>query len=151
MGKLGIFISLILFCWGAFFADGANAVNGYFLALDFMWVWCWIWIGLIGLVAVLSFFGVLSSVSTGIGELFLALLGASGIAGIIAVLAIITRAVVLLGIWLLLHAGARDAVNFNGFHNGKLIAGVILLSIGIRWSRSKRKQVAKSKNWRTRY
>ncbi|MFA7284857.1 MAG: hypothetical protein WC004_03465 [Candidatus Absconditabacterales bacterium] len=110
-----------------------------------MWVWCWIGIIVVSVLAVLSMFGVLASISSGIGEMFMALAGATGIAGIIAAIAIASRAVTLLGIWLLLHAGDRGAIDFSNFHNGKLIAGVILLLIGIRWSTAKRKQIAQSK------
>ena len=140
----GIFIAVIIFACKYLLGDSSLEV-AYFASMNFLWIWYWIVSGLLSLFVIImvlmtlattTVYGAASSSRRNFSKIgaFLGLSMGAGISFFIIVSFVFSRALFLVGAYLLMTAGNPGMV-FSDFNTTKLIFGTVLLVLGIALSR----------------
>lgn len=141
---LGIVIAALIAAWTVFMSK-ATMVSGFLAAAHFLWIWYWIWTAVIGVIVVVIMLVITGAFTIGGADTMLRSRWLGGLAGLmvgggfsifILVMTSVTRALLLVGTYLLMTAGSAGMKSFNEFDSTKLIFGGSLLLLGLILSRS---------------
>lgn len=149
---LGIIIATLIATWTVFMSK-ATMVAGFLAATHFLWIWYWIWTVVIGIYVVILMLVMMGAFTiSGAGAMLRSrwlgglagLMVGGGLSVFIFVMTSVTRALLLVGTYLLMTAGNVGMKSFSEFDSTRLIFGGILLLLGLIMSRSSSSNSKKS-------
>ena len=141
---LGIIIATLIAAWTVFVSK-ATMVAGFLAAIHFLWIWYWIWTAVVGSIIVVMMLMMIGTLATSGASMsffhsrwlggLVGLTVGGGLSIFVLVITSVTRALLLVGTYLLMTAGNAGMNSFSEFDSTKLIFGGILLLLGLIMSR----------------